>query len=77
MIVAFSVVSPFTLEMIQDKWLPEIEHYFHNSIPMVLVGMKHDLRGTVDLREVEHVEIPVAEALQFAKDIGKHCSHCQ
>jgi Ras-related C3 botulinum toxin substrate 1 len=39
-----SVVSPSSFKSITTKWLPEVRHHCSNSIPVVLIGTKIDLR---------------------------------
>ena len=65
-LLAFSVVSPDSLENIKCKWVPEIQH-FSPKTPFVLLGLKHDQRGAVENQENG---IPVQKALQVARDIG-------
>uniref|UniRef100_A0A7S0YXK9 Uncharacterized protein n=1 Tax=Hemiselmis tepida TaxID=464990 RepID=A0A7S0YXK9_9CRYP len=42
-IVAFSLVSPISLENVEAKWYQELQHYSPNT-PIILVGTKSDLR---------------------------------
>lgn len=42
-IVAFSLVSPISLENVEAKWVPELQHYSPNT-PIILVGTKSDMR---------------------------------
>ena len=42
-IVAFSLVSPISLENVEAKWYQELQHYSPNT-PIILVGTKADLR---------------------------------
>lgn len=42
-IVAFSLVSPTSLENVEAKWFPELKHHAPN-VPIILVGTKLDLR---------------------------------
>jgi small GTP-binding protein len=43
-LVCFSLDSPDSLENISEKWTPEVKH-FCPSVPMLLVGLKKDLRA--------------------------------
>jgi small GTP-binding protein len=45
-IVCFSLVSPASLENVQNIWIPELKEYCPKT-PYILVGMKSDLRDTV------------------------------
>jgi Ras-related C3 botulinum toxin substrate 1 len=45
-IVCFSLVSPTSLENVQNMWIPELKQHCPNT-PYILVGMKSDLRDTV------------------------------
>ena len=49
-LVAYSVVSHSSFENIKQKWIPEIRRHCPN-VPMVLVGMKTDLRDDKDTIE--------------------------
>jgi Ras-related C3 botulinum toxin substrate 1 len=42
-LVAFSLVSPTSLENVEAKWIPELKHHAPN-VPIILVGTKLDLR---------------------------------
>mmetsp|Transcript_63522 Transcript_63522/g.169963 ORF Transcript_63522/g.169963 Transcript_63522/m.169963 type:complete len:195 (+) Transcript_63522:84-668(+) len=42
-LVAFSLVSPTSLENVESKWVPELKHHAPNA-PIILVGTKSDLR---------------------------------
>ncbi|KAK9447263.1 small GTPase superfamily [Limtongia smithiae] len=44
-LIAFSIDSKVTLENALDVWWPEATHYCPSGTPMVLVGLKSDLRG--------------------------------
>ncbi len=67
-LVAFCVKDPSSLTNIKEKWLPEIHHYCPNK-PVLLLGLKYDLRG----QEVNggYTEVRHEDALQLAKDIGE------
>ncbi|KAK9245469.1 P-loop containing nucleoside triphosphate hydrolase protein [Lipomyces tetrasporus] len=43
-LLAFSVDMPASLENVYDKWWPEVMHYCPFGTPMILVGLKTDLR---------------------------------
>ena len=47
-ILCFSIVSPDSLDNIQQKWVPELSH-FAEGVPKLLVGCKTDLRTDEDL----------------------------
>jgi small GTP-binding protein len=49
-VAAFSVISPSSFENIRSKWVPEIRHYAP-GVPILMVGMKGDLRGHPYLQE--------------------------
>lgn len=42
-LVSFSLVSPTSLENVEAKWVPELQHYAKGT-PIILVGTKADLR---------------------------------
>lgn len=43
-LLAYSIISPASLDNIANKWYPEISHYCPNT-PVILVGTKADLRN--------------------------------
>ncbi|XP_049848414.1 rho-related protein racC-like [Schistocerca gregaria] len=43
-LICFSTVSPVSLNMIREKWYPEVKHYAPD-VPVILVGTKVDLRS--------------------------------
>lgn len=43
-IVAFSIISTNSLDNVQSKWVPEIQHHAP-GVPIILVGTKSDLRS--------------------------------
>ncbi|KAJ7055556.1 GTP-binding protein, rho subfamily [Mycena amicta] len=43
-IICYAVDSPDSLENVREKWMPEVKHYCHQDMPVVLVGCKADLR---------------------------------
>lgn len=47
-LLAFSVISPSSMEYITNYWVPEIEEYGKGSLPFILVGTKIDLRNDKD-----------------------------
>ena len=44
-LIVFSLVSLDSLLNVQSKWIPEIHSAFGNSVPIVLVGTKSDLKS--------------------------------
>mmetsp|Transcript_7250 Transcript_7250/g.12713 ORF Transcript_7250/g.12713 Transcript_7250/m.12713 type:complete len:201 (-) Transcript_7250:38-640(-) len=46
-LVCFSVVDPVSLNNVETKWIPELNHYTKDSMKM-LVGLKTDLRNNID-----------------------------
>ena len=47
-IICHSVVEPTSFRNIRDKWIPEIRHICPDT-PLVIVGLKADLRRDVEL----------------------------
>ncbi|EDW02173.1 GH21848 [Drosophila grimshawi] len=43
-VMCFSIDQPYSLDNIQDKWIPEVKHFCPN-VPIILVGNKSDLRN--------------------------------
>lgn len=50
LLVCFGIDSPASLENVIDKWLPEVSH-FCPDIPILLVGLKLDLRTEISAQE--------------------------
>ncbi|KCV72302.1 rho family, other, variant [Fonticula alba] len=46
-LVCFAINNPDSLENVQEKWISEIQH-FCNGLPVILVGLKKDLRDDPD-----------------------------
>mmetsp|Transcript_44555 Transcript_44555/g.93219 ORF Transcript_44555/g.93219 Transcript_44555/m.93219 type:complete len:180 (-) Transcript_44555:274-813(-) len=46
-LLAFSLVSPTSLENVETKWYPELQHFGPN-VPIILVGTKADLREQLE-----------------------------
>ncbi|XP_020843932.1 transforming protein RhoA-like isoform X1 [Phascolarctos cinereus] len=56
-LTCFSIVTPESLESVQDKWTPEVKHFCPN-VPMILVGNEKDLQND------EHVRHELAKKKQ-------------
>mmetsp|Transcript_35950 Transcript_35950/g.94411 ORF Transcript_35950/g.94411 Transcript_35950/m.94411 type:complete len:191 (-) Transcript_35950:950-1522(-) len=46
-LLAFSLASPTSLENVESKWYPELQH-FGPHVPIILVGTKADLREKLE-----------------------------
>ena len=72
-IVCFSVVNPISFDNVFTRWYPEIRHYSPHR-PIVLVGLKVDLRKDPDviekLRRQNQEPISYKDGLDMAKRIG-------
>lgn len=66
---------PASYENVRTKWVPEIQHHCGvNVVPMILLGMKDDLRNdpkTLDLLRAEG-KMPISDqqAAALKKEIG-------
>ncbi len=62
-LVSFSLVSPTSLENVEAKWVPELQHYA-KGVPIILVGTKADLREEpkVIQKLAEEKQEPVSSA---------------
>ena len=71
--LCFSVVDPCSYENITDRWRPEV-HNFCPNVPIVLVGMKLDLRDDNftlrDLKAKRERPITHNEGLEMQHKIG-------
>ena len=66
-LVAFSLVSPTSLENVEAKWFPELKHHAPN-VPIILVGTKADLRdepGPVAKLKEQRMEPVSPEQVHF------------
>jgi small GTP-binding protein len=69
-LLCFSVESPTSLENVKHKWIQEIRHFCPGT-PVVLVGMKKDLRQKSGAdRNSSRPLVPEQTARQVAKEIG-------
>jgi small GTP-binding protein len=61
--VCYSIISETSFQNVKNKWRPELAHHSPNT-PMILVGLKNDLRGQT--KEVVDEEV----AKKYATDNG-------
>lgn len=52
-LICFSLVSPTSLENVENQWVPEIKEHCPD-VPYVLVGLKSDLRNEFSMHEDEY-----------------------
>jgi small GTP-binding protein len=64
-IICFSLVSPTSLENVQNMWIPEIKEYCPTS-PYILVGMKSDLRDQISI-SIDEFKSKGWEAISISK----------
>lgn len=72
-VISFAIDSPDSLDDVLEKWIAEVLH-FCKGIPIVLVGMKEDLRRdpkTIEeLRKTSQAPTTYSQGLHVAKQIG-------
>jgi len=77
--VCFAVDSPHSLENVLDKWYPEVLHFCPQT-PVVLVGLKTDLRKNRNVIELlkTHGMTPVTQdqGEEVAKRMGARYAEC-
>ncbi|RPA93417.1 ras-domain-containing protein [Choiromyces venosus 120613-1] len=77
--VCFAIDSPHSLENVLDKWYPEVLH-FCPSTPLILVGLKTDLRKNRNVIELlkTHGMTPVTpqQGEDVAKRMGARYAEC-
>jgi small GTP-binding protein len=73
-LLCFSIITPYSLTNITNKWMPEIRHY-NPQTPVVLVGTKLDLRDNTEM--IKHIYdkykcglVTYEQGLAIAKEIG-------
>ena len=64
--MCFSVIDDASFEEVKTKFLIEVKHFLP-GVPVLLLGLKCDLRDPVVCKEHE---VQSNDALQLAKDIG-------
>jgi len=64
-LVCFSVKVPESFENIQNKWIPEIEHYCR-GIPFIIVGHKTSLEDDIN----HHKQITCGQGRRLATKVG-------
>ncbi|GAB5592491.1 hypothetical protein Unana1_07391 [Umbelopsis nana] len=78
-LICFAIDQPTSFSNIQDRWLPEVIH-FCEKIPLILVGMKIDLRKNEkrisDLNAIGHNLISYEEGTSLAREIGAKYFEC-
>jgi len=72
-LICFSIVNPSSFENVRAKWYAEVKFFCPNT-PIILVGLKADLREDVDilekLRSRHLIPISPQKGLQMAREIG-------
>ena len=75
-LICFSLISPASLENVEEKWGPELSHYCPDT-PIILVGTKLDLRDNLDiidmLKKQELAPVNYEQGLAMANKIGACC----
>jgi small GTP-binding protein len=73
-LLCFSISSPNSFANIKSKWYPELVHYCGTNVPIVLVGLKSDLR--TDRATIRHLQglgkdlVSQQEAEALAEELG-------
>ncbi|KAH0792743.1 ras-related C3 botulinum toxin substrate 3 [Histomonas meleagridis] len=72
-IICFSLIEPKTLESVESKWIKEA-HDFSEEAPIVLVGLKKDLRDSFveDPNNTELKPIPIKDGQAMKEKIGAY-----
>ncbi|EKM74697.1 hypothetical protein AGABI1DRAFT_116772 [Agaricus bisporus var. burnettii JB137-S8] len=78
-LVVFSVDFPTSLANVLDKWYPEVSH-FCESVPLILVATKTDLRTDDYTRRMLHAQgqstVTSEQGQAVAKEIGAKYIEC-
>ncbi|KAI4519150.1 hypothetical protein K523DRAFT_325516 [Schizophyllum commune Tattone D] len=79
-LICFAVDSPDSLDNVQEKWYSEVTH-FCNGLPIILVGLKKDLRRDPrvieELRRTNQRPVTPEEGMAVAQKINaKHYLEC-
>ncbi|KAK7204446.1 P-loop containing nucleoside triphosphate hydrolase protein [Myxozyma melibiosi] len=75
-IIAYSIDSFTSLENVIEKWWPEVKHHCPKGTPIILVGMKKDVRSNPDviniLKEQGYLgPVPYDKGVQVSQQIGR------
>ncbi|KAI9828160.1 MAG: Rho GTPase [Thelocarpon impressellum] len=77
--VCFAIDCPNSLENVMDKWYPEVLH-FCPTVPIVLVGLKSDLRNKstcIDLLKTQGLTpVTPQQGAAVARRMGAHYAEC-
>ncbi|PPQ74763.1 hypothetical protein CVT24_003188 [Panaeolus cyanescens] len=72
-VLCFSVVVPYALSNIKEKWISEVRR-FCPGVPIILVGcqtdLRHDPSEIEELRRTNERPITFEEGVIFAQEIG-------
>ncbi|CCX33041.1 putative Rho GTPase Rho4 [Pyronema domesticum] len=68
--VCFAVDSPHSLENVLDKWYPEVLHFCPHT-PVVLVGLKTDLRKNRNVIELLRTHGMTPVSVEQGRDVAK------
>ncbi|KAK9477289.1 P-loop containing nucleoside triphosphate hydrolase protein [Lipomyces japonicus] len=73
-LISFAVDDPVSLENVLEKWWPEVNHYCQTGTPIVLAGLKTDLRTDPDtvrlLRSQGQSPVSSEQGRSVARRIG-------
>lgn len=72
LLLCFSIKNKESFQNIEERWIPEILHYFSESpVPFLLIGCQKDARYGWDLKDMTPKDlVTVEEAERMAKRIG-------
>ncbi|XP_037048227.1 cell division control protein 42 homolog [Bradysia coprophila] len=65
-LVCYSVVLPYSVDYVMEKWLPEIRHFCPNK-PFLLVGTQIDLRFDKKILKLSQTPKSIEEGVKLAK----------
>ncbi|KAG4301009.1 hypothetical protein PCK1_002708 [Pneumocystis canis] len=78
-LICFAIDYPTSLENVTDKWYPEVTHFCPN-IPIVLVGLKSDLRrnrNAIELLKAQGLTpVTYQQAIAVADEIKAQYLEC-
>jgi len=74
-LVCFSVVSETSFQNVTNRWIPELRHH-EPGTPMLLCGLKTDLRDDWDSNLDGKKIVGIASAKALAKDLGIGYTEC-
>jgi len=70
-IVCFSITQPESLWEVQDIWIPELQEFADEGVPILLVGMQHTNLCTLTPLSYHSNQDRFARRFRFRREAGE------